>query len=174
MLRYVGIKLDEQSTVLVVSVICNLLYCTAILLGFLWFDRNLMLVVVLLTFAIGPVIIFVILGLGVAFIVLMAFCPMITVAGIWFFHFLHSNAIQNLGKWLKLDEDKDGTVDIADFVAWAAEKWWGKWLGMTLLKSEIDAARAKSLDAIIKKCIDSKFKELSAKIDELKKSLPAA
>ncbi len=98
---------------------------------------------------------------------------MTTVAGIWLFHFLQSEEIQTLWKRLGLDKNRDGSVNIVDLITWAAEKKWGWWLGMKLLKDEIDAVRAKSLDAIIEKCINAKFKDLSAKIEKLEKMIAA-
>ncbi len=74
----------------------------------------------------------------------MVLQPMYAVA---IFHFIQSSAFKILGQRLKLDENKDGVVNLADVVAWAAGKPWGWWLGMKLLDAELQAKRARRLDA---------------------------
>ena len=103
-----GFQLEKQATITILSTICNLLYCVAILLAFLGVghvSRTTVLVCTLLTIYIGPAI--VLIGFAVLLGVLAAFAlyPISSVLSIWLWFFLTSQAAQIIGHRLGLDMD---------------------------------------------------------------------
>ena len=74
----------------------------------MYVPRHVMLVVGLLTCAVGPALVLVVLGLCGAALVCMAFYPIYTVAGMWTCFFLQSQFFQTIGIMFGLDVNGDG------------------------------------------------------------------
>jgi hypothetical protein len=149
-----GYSMDEKLTVYCVSILCNILYCLIVLVGFYFLPRDFMLVVGLFTSTIGPSLVLFVLGFIVLSIAFMAFYPMYTVACIWLFNFARSQFVQRLGLMLKLDIDGDGSVNWSDALAWAGKTKWGSRLGLNQLHDQICASRKHSLIDVIAECIE--------------------
>jgi hypothetical protein len=137
-----GFQLEKQATITILSTICNLLYCVAILLAFLGVghvSRTTVLVCTLLTIYIGPAI--VLIGFAALMGVLAAFAlyPICSVLSIWVWFFLTSQAAQIIGHRLGLDMDKDGDVDSFDVLAWASKQWWGKYFWLEHVHGVLNA-----------------------------------
>jgi hypothetical protein len=137
-----GFQLEKQATITILSTICNLLYCVAILLAFLGVghvSRTTVLVCTLLTIYIGPAI--VLIGFAALMGVLAAFAlyPICSVLSIWLWFFLTSQAAQIIGHRLGLDMDKDGDVDSFDVLAWASKQWWGKYFWLEHVHGVLNA-----------------------------------
>jgi len=146
---------EEQTFVAALNVICNFLYCTAIMLGFLFLPRGYMLFGTILTLFVGPALILVLLGsMG---LMAAAFClyPVMSVVSMWLIFFLMSRAFQVLGRRLGLDHDKDGDVDLLDFLHYAAETSWGKLIGLPKLHDTLNKA---SMDP---------FQEINRRLDKI-------
>ena len=75
-----------------------------------------MLIITLLTLYLGPAIVLIVIGLFGASIAAFAVYPVHSVLFPWTWFFLTSQIAQALGKYLGLDRDKDGDVDMLDFV----------------------------------------------------------
>jgi hypothetical protein len=126
----VGTLPDEQSTIAFLSTVCNILYGICVWCGFIFLDRNYMLLGTLLTLYVGPAIILVFMGLVGGALVAFAVYPIVSVLVMWVLFFLSSQLAQTLGQCLGLDSDADGDVDYLDLLHWAASKRLGKLLGM--------------------------------------------
>jgi hypothetical protein len=86
----IGTLPDEQSTIALLSIICNVLYGVCVFLGFLFLPRGYMLVGTLVTLYIGPAIMLVALGMiGVA-LAAFAMYPVWSVFAVWAWFFLTS------------------------------------------------------------------------------------
>ena len=150
---FTGYSLDEKLTVYFVSILCNVLYCCLVLIGFYFLPRDFMLVVGLLTCTVGPSLVLFVLGLIGLSVALMAFYPMHTVAIIWIFNFARSQFMQRLGLMLKLDIDGDGSVNWSDAIAWIGNTSWGAKLGFRKLHDQICSSRSQTLVEFFNQCI---------------------
>ena len=125
----------EDDTIVLLNLLCNFLYGTFILLGFLLLPRGYMLLATMLTFFVGPALVLIFLGCIVAAMVAFALYPLYSVFTIWLFFFLTSQIAQVLGKNLGLDHDGDGDVDWLDLLHWASHTRLGKKVGLIRLHS---------------------------------------
>ena len=112
----VGSLPNEQNTILLISTICNVLYGSAMLAGFLLFQRGPMLLFTLATLWIGPALVLILLGLVAGVLAAFAFYPLASVAAMATWFFMTSQLAQQLGKQLGLDSDGDGDVDWLDLL----------------------------------------------------------
>jgi len=145
---------DQQTFVVALNMICNLLYCTCILFGFLLLPRGYMLFGTLATLLVGPALILILLG--TVGLLAIGFClyPMASVISMWLVFFLSSQLFQVLGRKLGLDADEDGDVDFLDLLHCAARTKWGQWIGLPKLHEALNQA---SMDPFqeIKKRLDA-------------------
>ena len=146
---------DEQSTIAIISTVCNVLYGFLIWGGFIFMRRDYMLVVTMLTLYIGPAIVLVIIGLLGASVAAFAVYPVQSVLFLWTWFFLTSQVAQALGKYLGLDSDKDGDVDMLDFVHWASQTRLGRWIGLPRLYT------------MLNECSRDPFQEINKRLDAL-------
>jgi hypothetical protein len=157
-------RFNEEHTILVLSSLCNVLYVTLILVGFLLQPRNRMLIITALTLYVGPVII--LLGLGALIILVgcFAFYPVYSVIIIWIWFLLTSQVAQLIGRYLGLDTDADGNVDLLDFLYYCATTNWGRSIGLLHLHATI-VKYATKFDPLqeIKERLDQIAKELNDK-----------
>jgi hypothetical protein len=137
----IGTLPDEQNTVVFLSTVCNVLYGICVWCGFIFLDRNYMLLGTLLTLFVGPAIILVFLALVGGSLVAFAVYPIASVLVMWVIFFLSSQIAQTLGKYLGLDSDADGDVDYLDLLHWAASKQMGKLLGIHFLYEFLNKLR---------------------------------
>jgi hypothetical protein len=137
----IGTLPDEQNTVAFLSTVCNVLYGICVWCGFIFLDRNYMLLGTLLTLFVGPAIILVFLALVGGSLVAFAVYPIASVLVMWVIFFLSSQIAQTLGKYLGLDSDADGDVDYLDLLHWAASKQMGKLLGIPFLYEFLNKLR---------------------------------
>lgn len=136
MLMTIG-HFNEENTILIVSSLCNAFYAILILIGFLILPRERMLIIAALTLYIGPVIILLGLGIGLLIIGCFAFYPVYSVLIIWIWFFFTSQIAQIIGKYLGLDTDDDGNVNILDLLYYCSTTRWGKTIGLHKLHSTI-------------------------------------
>lgn len=162
-----GYSLDEKLTVYGVSILCNVLYCLLVLIGFYFLPRDFMLLVGLFTCTIGPSLVLFVLGFMALSIAFMAFYPMYTVAFIWLFNFARSQFMQRLGLMLKLDIDGDGTVNWSDALAWAGKTKWGSKLGLKQLHEQMSSRRKQSLVEFIAQCIERQEDKIVKHIERI-------
>lgn len=121
---------DEASTIAVLSTFCNVLYGCSVFFGFIFFPRDRMLLATLLTIYVGPAMILILLGAIAGTIVAFALYPIYSVLAIWLWFFLTSQMAQALGRYLGLDHDGDGDVDMLDLLHWVASTRLGSHLGL--------------------------------------------
>lgn len=142
---------DQQTFVIALNMICNLLYCTSILFGFLFLPRGYMLIGTLATLLVGPALILILLG--TVGLLAVAFClyPMASVMSLWLIFFLTSQIFQVLGQKLGLDADEDGDVDFLDLLYCAAQTKWGNYIGLPKLHSTLNQASMDPLQEIKKR-----------------------
>jgi hypothetical protein len=139
-----GLQLDKQATVALVSTLCNVLYCLLILGGFLGcgplgvLGRQRMLAFTVLSLYVGPALVLIFLAAGGGVLALFALFPMSSVVAITICFFLTSTVANRVGVALGLDQDKDGDVDFADVVKWAALRPWGRALRLDLLHAVLN------------------------------------
>jgi hypothetical protein len=126
----VGKLPNEKSTIALLSTLCNVLYGCCVWAGFLILPRDYMLLGTLLTLYVGPAMILVLIGAFGMTLAAFAIYPVTSVLVIWLFHFLTSQLAQSLGKGLGLDSDKDGDVDLLDFLHWMASTRVGRFVGL--------------------------------------------
>lgn len=155
----VGTLPSEESTIALLSTLCNVLYGCFVLLGFLFLRREYMLLFTLLTLYIGPAIILILIGTVALAIVAFAIYPVRSVLLIWLWFFVTSQLAQAIGKHLGLDSDKDGDVDMLDLIHWAASKRWGKFLGFPKLYK------------VLNQLTRDPFQEINQRLDTLMESL---
>ena len=118
-----GFVPKQADFVVATSTLCNLLYVMMLVGGFFMLPRTRMLVITLLTFAVGPALVLIATGATGAFLALAAFRPMYTALAIWIVAFLSSRIFQSVAVYLGLDQDNDGDVDWC--VSWSrsADLW---------------------------------------------------
>eukprot|EP00291_Cryptomonas_curvata_P027303 CAMPEP_0172162414 /NCGR_PEP_ID=MMETSP1050-20130122/6657_1 /TAXON_ID=233186 /ORGANISM="Cryptomonas curvata, Strain CCAP979/52" /LENGTH=246 /DNA_ID=CAMNT_0012832399 /DNA_START=111 /DNA_END=847 /DNA_ORIENTATION=+ len=162
-----GYSFDEKLTIYCVSILCNVLYCLTMLIGFIFLPRDLMLLIGLFTATIGPSLVLFILGTIAISILFMAFYPMYTVAIIWSFNFIRSHFMQKLALTLELDVDGDGTVNWSDAIAWAGKTKWGSRLGMNFLHDQLLYFRTKSVTEFISERIDQQEEKIIKHIERI-------
>lgn len=131
---------SEETTIVFLNALCNLLYGISILVGFLIFPRGTMLVVSLLTLTIGPAIILLALGATVGVLGAFTLYPILSVLCMWIFFFLTSRLAQVLGQRLGFDHDQDGDVDLMDLLHWAASTRWGRALDLQSVHALLNTA----------------------------------
>ena len=124
---------NEQSTIALLSTLCNVLYGCCVWVGFLFLRRDYMLLGTLLTLYVGPAIILILIGLLGLMLAAFAIYPVTSVFVMWLFFFLTSQLAQTLGQYLGLDVDEDGDVDFLDLLHWFASTKVGKFLGFPAL-----------------------------------------
>lgn len=125
--------------------------CILVFLGFVYIPRNVMLMIGLLTAAIGPALVLVLLGVVGAVALCMAFYPICTVAGMWIFFFLQSQFFQRLGVLLDLDVNGDGVCDFWDFLDWVGTTRLGKLFGIDHIHQMFTTTQHSLLDDIDEK-----------------------
>ena len=125
--------------------------CVFVFLGFIYVPRNVMLAIGLLTAAVGPALVLVLLGVVGAVALCMAFYPMCTVAGMWIFFFLQSQFFQRLGVLLDLDVNGDGVCDFWDFLDWLGSTRAGKLFGIDHIHQMFTTTQHSLLDDIDQK-----------------------
>jgi hypothetical protein len=152
-------KLNEQSTILLLSSLCNALYGILVLIGFLLLPRERMLIITALTLYVGPSIILLLVGGFVLLVASFALYPVISVLVVWIWFFLTSHVAQVLGKSLGLDSNEDGNVDMLDLIYYFANTRWGEWIGLRRLHTYL-------------KCIPKDpFEEIKERLDHLTEKL---
>jgi len=161
-----GFVPKQEDFVFIVSTLCNLLYVLTLLAGFFLLPRTNMLVITLVTFAVGPALVLVLLGAVGVFLALSMTYPMLMALGLWSFFFLSSQVFQSVGTYLGLDQDADGDVDWLDILAWLASKPLGKTLGLDAIHQRLNARRHATLEHMIER-VDELEQRLGAKVDIL-------
>ena len=146
---------NEQSTIALLSTLCNVLYGCCVWVGFLFFRRDYMLLGTLLTLYVGPAIILVLIGLVGLTMAAFAIYPVTSVFVMWLFYFLTSQLAQTLGKSLGLDADKDGDVDFLDLLHWMASTRVGKICGFPALYD------------VLNKLNSDPFQEIHRRLDQI-------
>lgn len=141
-------KFNEESTVLLVSSLCNVLYGIFVLVGFWLLPRERMLLITALTVYIGPALILLFIGGFVLLIVSFALYPVSAVFAVWVWFFLSSHLAQVIGKYLGLDDDEDGNVDILDLLHYFAKMSWGECIGLLKLHAYLKQIRKDPLEEI--------------------------
>jgi len=136
----VGKLPDENSTVALLSTLCNVLYGLFVLIGFMVLPRGKMLFLTMITILIGPALVLILLGCAAALIAAFAMYPITSVSTVWLFFFLTSHIAQALGRKLGLDSDNDGDVDMLDLLHFVAKTRIGTWLGLPQLHAWLDDA----------------------------------
>jgi hypothetical protein len=113
---------DEETIVLYVSWICNVLYGLLIVLGFWILPRERMLFITIATAYVGPALI--LIGIGGIFycITCLALYPLTSISVIWIWFFLTSRLAQLIGLYYGLDSDNDGDVDLFDLLHYLATR----------------------------------------------------
>mmetsp|Transcript_23679 Transcript_23679/g.71015 ORF Transcript_23679/g.71015 Transcript_23679/m.71015 type:complete len:245 (-) Transcript_23679:29-763(-) len=154
-----GYRYDEDTAVYVVASLCNWLYGVLVLWGFATYSRSRMLVLVALTFPIGPSIVLIFLGALAGLQLLFVARPMASVAALWVLFFLPSQLAQRLGLWLGLDADRDGDVDVLDVLDFFAETRLGVLLRLRGVHTYLNAPHHNPFDHVIARLdrIDSKI-----------------
>jgi hypothetical protein len=155
----IGTLPDEQNTVAFLSTVCNVLYGICVWFGFIFLDRNYMLLGTLLTLFVGPAIILVFLALVGGSLFAFAVYPIVSVLCMWVIFFLSSQIAQTLGTYLGLDSDADGDVDYLDLLHWAASKRLGKLLGIPAVYK------------FLNKLHSDPFIEIQRKLDRISESI---
>jgi hypothetical protein len=151
----VGTMPDERSTILLISTVCNLLYCSSIFLGFMFFRRGPMIIFTLATLWIGPALVLILLGtIGLA-IAAFALYPIASVPGMTLWFFLTSQLAQTLGKKFGLDSDGDGDVDWLDLLHAVGKTEVGRSMGI------------KKLYDFLNQCKFDPFKEIHRRLDRI-------
>jgi hypothetical protein len=126
-----GTKLpNEQDSIIMLNMLCNILYSLSILLGFVFLPRGIMLLLTLVTLLIGPALVLFLLGCLAMIVVAFSLFPMRSVMCLWLYFFLTSKVAQILGRRLGLDHDGDGDVDLLDILHYASTTRWGKTFGI--------------------------------------------
>lgn len=146
---------DEQSTIAMISTVCNVLYGITVFFGFMLLRRDYMLLITILTLYIGPAIVLILIALVGASLAAFALYPVYSVLAMWTFFFLTSQVAQALGKYLGLDADKDGDVDMLDFVYWASTTKVGKFVGLP------------GIYTMLNECTRDPFQEITRRLDAL-------
>ena len=155
-----GFVPKHDDFVIAVSTLCNLLYVMMLVGGFLVMPRDRMLIITVLTFAVGPALVLIAIGATGAFLALAAFRPMYMALAIWIVAFLSSRIFQSVAVYLGLDQDNDGDVDWLDIVAWAATTKAGKALGLDAVHRALNARRNATIT-----CVLERIDKLEQKID---------
>jgi hypothetical protein len=136
----VGSLPDEQSTIVLLSTVCNVLYGVTILAGFMLLPRNQMLVLTFFTVFVGPAIILVLLATAAVSLAAFAIYPVYSVVALWLWFFLTSQVAQSLGRHWGLDADQDGDVDLLDFLQYFAKTQIGQRIGLQGLHDRLNDA----------------------------------
>jgi len=110
-------NLSKEMVAQLIGMAANLGFCAVLLLGFYYLSPDVMLVVGLLTFFIGPILVLLCLDLAVGVFILAANNPLGFVLLISLLAFLRSKIGQAVGRSLGLDVTKDGTVGYRDLLA---------------------------------------------------------
>ena len=131
---------NEHDTILVISTICNIVYGTSVLIGFILFPRGIMLFITLATLWIGPALVLVILGTIGGLIGAFALYPITSVALMCLYVFLTSQLAQTIGTRLGLDSDGDGDVDWLDLLHYVAKTNLGSKIGLQKLHDILNQA----------------------------------
>jgi len=126
----VGSLPSEKDAIVLVSTLCNVLYCISILIGFIFFRRGPMLAFSIATLWIGPALVLMILGFLGLMVVGFALYPIISVSLMISCFFLTSQLGQTLGVRFGLDSDQDGDVDWLDLIHAMAKTELGKSMGL--------------------------------------------
>lgn len=129
----IGTMPNEENTIFLLNILCNLLYATSILIGFLLLPRGTMLIGTLVTLFVGPVLVLILLGSAALIVAAFAVYPMASVLSMWLFFFLTSQMAQVICRKLGLDRDKDGVCNLLDLLHFAASTKWGTMIGLPQL-----------------------------------------
>jgi len=146
-----GFVPKEADFVAFVSTLCNVLYVCMTLVGFLLLPQDTMLIITVLTFAVGPALVLVMLGAIMAFLALSALYPMVMTTFLCTGFLFSSRLFQVVGKYLGLDQDKDGDVDWLDLVAWASRKPVGQALRLNVLHKVFNTRRNATPEHILER-----------------------
>jgi len=157
----VGKLPNEETFVVTLNMICNLLYGVAILVGFLLLPRGFMLLGTLATIFVGPALVLILLGSTALVAVAFALYPVTSVLTLWLFFFSTSQAFQVIGRQLGLDRDGDGDVDLLDVLHCASQTTWGRALGLPKLHETLNQA---TMDP---------FQEIKQRLDAIQNSTRA-
>jgi hypothetical protein len=136
----VGKLPDEQSTIVLLSTVCNVLYGVTIFAGFMLMPRNQLLVLTFFTVFVGPAIILMLLATAAVSLAAFAIYPVYSVVALWLWFFLTSQVAQSLGRHWGLDADRDGDVDFLDFLQYFAHTQIGQRLGLQGLHDRLNDA----------------------------------
>lgn len=149
---------SEESVIVMLNTICNLMYCTTVLASFLIFPRGYVLFVTICTIFVGPALALVVLGAFALVIGAFALYPLLSVLTMWLFFFLTSQCAQVIGKRLGLDVDEDGDVNFLDLLHYLSNRPFGRAIGLPRLYS------------ILKESSLNPFDEINRRLDELQTS----
>uniref|UniRef100_A0A7S0ASG7 EF-hand domain-containing protein n=1 Tax=Minutocellus polymorphus TaxID=265543 RepID=A0A7S0ASG7_9STRA len=161
---------DERTTIAALSTLSNVLYGCSILIGFLVFPRGTMLIWTLMTLYIGPAFILLFIGAHVALLVAFAMYPVTSVLCIWLWFFFTSQCAQVIGKYLGLDRDKDGDVDVLDLIHYLAQTKPGKYIGLEKLHDKLNKMSMDPFQAIHNR-LDRIQKKMESESELLSKSI---
>jgi hypothetical protein len=126
-----GTKLpNEQDSIILLNMLCNILYSFSIFLGFCFLPRGTMLLLTLVTLLIGPALVLFLLGCLAMTVVAFSLYPLRSVLCLWLYFFMTSKVAQILGRRLGLDHDGDGDVDLLDILHYTSTTQWGKTFGI--------------------------------------------
>eukprot|EP00339_Tiarina_fusa_P005862 CAMPEP_0117030198 /NCGR_PEP_ID=MMETSP0472-20121206/21801_1 /TAXON_ID=693140 ORGANISM="Tiarina fusus, Strain LIS" /NCGR_SAMPLE_ID=MMETSP0472 /ASSEMBLY_ACC=CAM_ASM_000603 /LENGTH=274 /DNA_ID=CAMNT_0004738173 /DNA_START=81 /DNA_END=905 /DNA_ORIENTATION=- len=131
---------SEQSTIFLLSTLCNVLYGICILSGFLLLQRGPMLFFTLATMWVGPALVLILLGLVGLVLAAFALYPIEAVGTMCVWFFLTSQLAQTIGKRLGMDSDGDGDVDWLDLLHVLAKTRGGELLGLMSLHNILNQA----------------------------------
>jgi len=164
-----GVQPDEATTLFVVAMACNLVYCAIIVVAFLALPRGTALALGAATFAVGPALVFVVFGCLVVIVCACAAYPMTVVATLWLANFAKTTAFQWLALRLRLDLDRDGDVDLLDFFGFIAHTRLGRLLRLPALHRRWNAKTDKPVQQLAHKIdtLDLRVKALTALVEDL-------
>jgi hypothetical protein len=154
----IGTLPSETNTIVFLNIVCNQLYSLCILAGFLFLPRGYMLVGTLATLFVGPALVLLLLGSVGLILLAFAIYPISSVLTMWTVFFLTSRLAQVLGRYLGLDQDKDGDCDLLDLLHYAAATKLGIRLGLPQLYRMLHES---TMDP---------FKEIHRRLDEIQNS----
>ena len=115
-----------------VMIVSNVFYVGLMLAGFRSLPANFMLFVGILSFAFGPALITMVIGLASYLVMYAANHPQLVVFCAWLVVLLQHSFVQNLGVRLGLDKDQDGDVDWLDAIKALHEATKGSCIGRWL------------------------------------------
>lgn len=120
--------LSKEALAALLTSVGNVGYCAVLTLGFVYLPPDVMLVVGLVTFLIGPALVLFALNLVGGVFSLAAATPAMYVLLLFVVAFMRSRLAQQIGNRLGLDVTGDGTVGWRDIVQAARDRDWVSYL----------------------------------------------